>query len=193
MWARSSTAGGLLSGALHILREDMDRLSAAEAARAADGLIGLLNGLLGSSREVHDPRLVRQMCLATIERYIERHLRRPDLDVASLCRAFASSRTRLYDLFREHGGVERYLRQRRLARCFRDLAAAVPAKPRIREVAERWGFYDQSHFNRLFKQQFGLRPSDVLASHAIGQPDDHPDQEDVRQDFATVHEWFHSL
>jgi TRAP-type C4-dicarboxylate transport system substrate-binding protein len=81
-----------------------------------------------------------QLCLATMERYIEHDLRRPELDAAMLGRAFASSRPRLYDLFREHGGVERYLRQRRLARCFRDLAAADPGCGRVKGVARRWGF-----------------------------------------------------
>jgi hypothetical protein len=124
IWSRNSPAGRLLIGALHLLRAEIDRLPAAQAAA---GFIGLLNGLLGSRREVHDPRLFGQLCLATIERYIERNLHRPELDAALLGRAFASSRTRLYELFREHGGVERYLRQRRLSRCFIELAAADQA------------------------------------------------------------------
>jgi AraC-like DNA-binding protein len=193
MWSRISPAGRLLIGALRLLRGEIDRLPAAQAAEAAAGFIGLLNGLLGSRREVHDPRLVRQLCLATMGRYIERNLGRPELDAAMLGRAFASSRTRLYDLFRERGGVERYLRQRRLSRCFRDLAAAAPGTTRIVKVAERWGFHDQSHFHRLFKQQFGLRPSDVLASQAGGPADDARHGADLRQGFATAHAWFRSL
>ena len=56
MWARSSTAGGLLSGALHILREDMDRLSASGGGprggrphRPPERLVGLVSRGPGSA------------------------------------------------------------------------------------------------------------------------------------------------
>jgi AraC-like DNA-binding protein len=91
-----------------------------------------------------------------------------------------------------HGGVERYLRERRLGRCFAELAAADPATARIGKIAERWGFLDPSHFNRLFKQHFGLRPSDVMASQAIGHHDANRGSE-LTQDLATAHQWIRSL
>jgi len=191
-WSTDSTAGRLLGGALKILREDMDKLTPAEAAEAAEGFIGLVNGLLRSRRAVGDPRPVQQLCLATIERYVEQHLHRPDLDTAALCRAFGSSRSRLYDLFRIHGGVERYLRERRLGRCFAELAAAAPATGRIGRIAERWGFFDPSHFNRLFKQRFGMRPSDVLASHAVAHPGAQRPAA-LAPSLATAHQWIRSL
>ncbi len=191
-WSTNATAGRLLSGALEILREDMHKLTPAAAADAAEGFIGLVNGLLRSRREV-DPRPVQRLCLATIERYVERHLHRPELDTAALCRAFASSRSRLYALFQAHGGVERYLRERRLGRCFAELAAASPATGRIGKIAERWGFFDPSHFNRLFKQRFGLRPSEVLASQcSVGHPGAQRPAA-LTQGLATAHQWIRSL
>lgn len=191
-WSRDSVAGRLLIGALTIMRENIERLSQAEAAGAAAGFIGLLNGLLGSRRESADPQPIRHLCQATIERFIEENLRRPDLDAAVLCRTFGSSRSRLYDLFKDHGGVERYIRERRLARCFRDLVAAEPTSTRVGKVAAHWGFHDQSHFNRLFKQQFAMRPSDVLASRPHGASDG-GNPAKLTQGLATAHQWFRAL
>ncbi len=162
-WSSSSAAGRLLVGALQTLCDGVDHWSPEEAAEASAGLIGLVNGLLGSHRQVHDPQLVQQICLPAIQRYIGQHLHRKELNAAALCRRFGCSRSRLYDLFQEHGGVEAYLRQRRLAHCFLELAAADPGCGRVKEVAERWGFDDPSHFHRLFKQHFGVSPSEVLA------------------------------
>lgn len=193
VWPRNSTPGRLLAGALHILHSDMQTLSKQQAAEAAAGFTGLLNGLLGSRHERQDPRLIRRVCLATIERYIEQHLHLPELDVATLCRKFGSSRSRLYALFREHGGIESYIRSRRLARCFRDLAEAEAATTRISKVAERWGFHDHSHFNRLFRRQFALRPTDVLATRIVSRPEPKSCNTELRRDLTVAHQWIRSL
>jgi AraC-like DNA-binding protein len=91
-------------------------------------------------------------------------LHRKELNTAALCRRFDGSRRRLYGLFKEYGGVEACLRQGRLARCYLELAAADPGRGRVKEVAERWGFVDPSHFHRLFKQHVDVSPSEVLVA-----------------------------
>ncbi len=128
-----------------------------------------------------------------IERYIDRHLHDRKLGPAALARAFGCSRSRLYELFQEHGGTDRYLRERRLGRCFRELATGEP-DTRIWKVAQRWGLDDPSHFHRLFKQRFGLRPSEVLGGACAGTAAQEPPRHTVLGDqVRQVHAWFRSL
>jgi AraC-like DNA-binding protein len=192
-WFASSAPGRLLIGGLCSLHRDLRGIRAARAAEMSAGLVGLINGLLGSHREVSEPGLVRQAKLAAIERYIDRHLHDRQLGPAALARAFGCSRGRLYQLFREHGGVDHYIRERRLGRCFRELAAAEPGATRVWMIAERWGFDDPSHFHRLFKQRFGLRPSEVLTDARARTASEPPQPTMLGDQVRQVHAWFRSL
>lgn len=125
-WSARSAPGRLLIEGLRGRHRDLEQPGTDQATEVSAGFIGLSNGLLGSRREVSEPALVQQAKLAAIERYIDRHLHDRQLNRAALARAFGRSRSRLYQLFREHGGVDHYLRERRLGRCFRELAAAEP-------------------------------------------------------------------
>ena len=163
-WSTSSAAGRLLLGALQTLKGGVELWSPEEAAVAADGLVGLVNGLLGSRRQVFDPTPIARISLPTIKHYIEEHLSNKELNASALCRWFGCSRSVLYHLFKGDGGVENYLHQRKLSRCFTELAAADPSRGRVKEIAERWGYNNPSHFHRIFKQHFGVKPAEVLAN-----------------------------
>ena len=97
---------------------------------------------------------------------------------ALICRRFAStelspdeiahrlgcSRAHLYRVFARNGlTVAGYLREIRLQRCRAALAAAGP-RDTVSNIAYRCGFDDPVHFTRLFRQRFGLRPSEVRAA-----------------------------
>ena len=71
-----------------------------------------------------------------------------------------ASRSALYRLFRESGGIARYIREQRLRRCFGDLADGS-GHAQVAQVAYRWGFTDAAHFSRLFRQRFGCTPSET--------------------------------
>lgn len=96
--------------------------------------------------------------------YVTRHLDNPDLDATYLATELGMSRATFYRHFENTGGVSQYIRNRRLDRCFFELAGATPHRGRIKTIAERWHFKDASHFNRLFRERFGISPSDTLAS-----------------------------
>jgi AraC-like DNA-binding protein len=100
--------------------------------------------------------------------FIDRNLRDPRLDAALLCREVGMSRTQLYRLFQEDGGVARYVRQRRLLRSYADLADPSSTES-ITLIAASLCFEDASSFSRAFKQEFGLNPRDVRAAAAAGQ------------------------
>ena len=97
-----------------------------------------------------------------VHAYIEDHLHDPDLGVDQLCRRFAMSRRTLYRMFADHGGVARYLTERRLARAFDALKAASPTRGLIKAVALTYGFVDQDYFGRLFRKRFAIVPSEAV-------------------------------
>jgi AraC-like DNA-binding protein len=53
--------------------------------------------------------------------------------------------------------------RRRLERAFVELADRPAQRGVVQAVALSYGFADLNHFSRLFKGQFGVPPSDVLA------------------------------
>jgi len=99
--------------------------------------------------------------------FIDRNLREPGLDTTMLCREIGMSRTQLYRLFHDAGGVARYIRQRRLLRSYADLSDPSNSAT-INAIAESLCFEDASSFSRAFKQEFGLNPRDVRAAATVG-------------------------
>lgn len=193
-WRVDSAPGRLLISCLHHVHRELRQLPMDQAADVSAGLIGLINGLLGSRREVCAAGLVQHVKFAAIEDYIHRHLHDRSLGPAMLAGVFGCSRSRLYYLFREFGGVDNYLRECRLARCFRDLAVADPGTTRVWKIAARWGFDDPSHFHRLFKRRFGVRPSDLLSGERSMTPAEHSLYPTIPPDqLRLAHDWFRSL
>ncbi len=95
--------------------------------------------------------------------YLDTLLMQKGLGVESLCMAFHCSRAKVYRLFQEAGGVNTYLRRRRLDCCFRELmGVSIAKRGAVREISERWGYYDTAHFSKLFKLHYGAAPSDLL-------------------------------
>lgn len=104
--------------------------------------------------------------LPAMREYIAANLDDFDLGPESLIAAFHYSRSSVYRLFEPEGGVASYIRDQRLLRCFEDLTRPTKLPRRVSDVAVRWGFDNPSHFNRLFKERFGVPPSEVRARAA---------------------------
>jgi AraC-like DNA-binding protein len=97
-------------------------------------------------------------------REIELRLGLPSLTAASLCQRLGVSRSTLFRLFQNEGGVQSYIRSRRLEAVRRALAErGSPAS--VGELAYRYGFSDASHLTRLFKAAYGTTPTAFRASH----------------------------
>ena len=96
-------------------------------------------------------------------RAIERALGSRDLDAASLCEELGISRSNLYQEFRAEGGVQAYIRSRRLDRV-RAALLDPDNRMRIADLAYRWGFADESHLSRQFRAAYGTPPSQYRRS-----------------------------
>lgn len=163
LWSLSSPAGEWLAEALLKVWRLLPGTSSREAAELAAGLIGLLNGLLANRVQgSHEARHRNQALKLTIQQHIKSNLSGSGLSVEALCSTYHLSRATLYRLFEEEGGIRSYIREQKLFNCFSSLKEADASSIKVRDIAERYGFTSASHFNRVFRGEFGLAPSDVL-------------------------------
>lgn len=94
--------------------------------------------------------------------HVERHLSDPDLSVATIARALSLSPRHLSRVFAASDTtVAQVIQQRRLARARELLTSTESAHLTAAEVGERSGFASASHFSRVFKNHFGMSPSEA--------------------------------
>lgn len=103
----------------------------------------------------------RILPLVEIKTIISDHLSNPGLGPEFIADRVGISIRHLNRLFAaEEASIADYIRSERLAAAHRDLSALRQGAT-IGEVAYRWGFSDLAHFSRVFRQHFGVTPSDV--------------------------------
>ncbi len=108
--------------------------------------------------------LMSRVDAAHARSHIQCNLSDPKLGPEKLCKELSISRASLYRLFAEEGGVSRYIDRLRLQRCFDELLDARGQRGEVRRIAEAWGFDEPTLFNRKFRRQFNMSPSDCLAT-----------------------------
>jgi AraC-like DNA-binding protein len=98
-----------------------------------------------------------------VRQVVQKHLRSPTLEPRNLGRMVGMSRSNLYRLFEDTGGIARYIQHERLLE-----AGAILADPAstqtVSVIAEDLCFADASGFSRAFKREFGYTPRE--ARHA---------------------------
>jgi AraC-like DNA-binding protein len=112
----------------------------------------------------------RQIDLGRKERVrkaVRRHLRTPTLGPKNLGRLIGMSRSNLYRLFEDMGGVARYIQRERLLEAHAILSDPSTTQS-ISPIAEDLCFADASSFSRAFKREFGYSPSAVRSAALAG-------------------------
>jgi len=140
-----------------------NRVPVDQGARLAGTVLDLLAVAVAQERGGRATReAVAGAALMRARAEIEARLGSATLTVATLCRALGMSRSALYRLFEDEGGVHAYITQRRLESVAAALADSME-RDRIADIAERWGFCDGAYLGRLFRERFGMTPSDYRA------------------------------
>lgn len=122
------------------------------AARLLLQLVGELSPVLTSPEHLR--------LLAKILRYIEDNLGSATLTPAGIAAAHAISLRGLYALFGQyHAAVSGHIRDRRLSHGYADVVQNVNEP--LSRIAGRWGFSSAAHFSRLFRERYGLSPSQL--------------------------------
>jgi len=95
-----------------------------------------------------------------VRRAVRRHLRTPTLEPKTLARLVGVSRSNLYRLFEDMGGVARYIQRERLLEGHALLSDPEKVQS-ISQIAEDLCFADASSFSRIFKREFGCTPTEA--------------------------------
>lgn len=125
----------------------------------------LINTMLSAILDVEtEPRHPHQQRLQKIYAYIDANLGSPELSPSSIAAAHFISIRHLHALFAEHDTtVSTVIRNRRLERARTDLTDPSLLSRTVAAIAARWGFVDAAHFSRVFKQTYGISPSELRA------------------------------
>lgn len=155
-------AATILTDLLKSLAQSLSRMPAAEAADVALGTMHLVAGSLAATPGVLErpppaleSTLLRQAC-----RFIEMHLKDPDLSTAQVCVAIKVSRATLYRMFEPYGGFASHVKERRLIR-IHSVISATCRPHSLARIAEEHGFRSAAQFSRAFRDHFGYRPSEA--------------------------------
>lgn len=90
---------------------------------------------------------------------IDRELGSAGLNATRLCQTLGTSRSTLHRLFEADGGVQAYVRNRRLEAVRAALADGGGCEP-LHALAERYGFSDSAHLSRLFRSKYEMTPTE---------------------------------
>ncbi|MGN6306224.1 MAG: AraC family transcriptional regulator [Mesorhizobium sp.] len=154
----------LLSGYIRLLL-DGPSLGAPGTRLAADQLHQLAAAALGGRDEQERTKLsgIARSRLALVKDYLARHLTEPDIDIADVARRQQVTPRYMQRLFEREGTTfSRFLRDSRLDLAHQTIEAGDGRS--ISAIAFDCGFGDLSHFNKVFRQRFGVAPRDIKAS-----------------------------
>jgi AraC-like DNA-binding protein len=167
--ALDTPLGHLLGDYMMALHRHLPAVTEADLPRLSSTVGAMVVAVVAPSAE-RGAIARRQIDVGRKERVrqaVRRHLRTPTLAPKNLSRLVGMSRSNLYRLFEDAGGVARYIQRERLLE-----ARAVLSDPAttqsISEIAEDLCFADTSSFSRTFKREFGHNPSDVRSAALAG-------------------------
>lgn len=167
-------AGHLLLNMVETLNREASGLHPASALGVSEAITQVIGAGLRSLPGANARKCssLAAFHLARVREHVQRHLRDPELSVASVARAVQLSPDHLSRLFRgEALPLSRLIWLQRLEACRRDLADARLAERSVSDLAYSWGFNDAAHFSRSFREQFGQSPREWRSQALPGAPD----------------------
>jgi AraC-like DNA-binding protein len=140
---------------------DLPRLTHAVGAMAAAAVAPTAERVAVAQRQIDLGRKER------VRQAVRRHLRTPTFGPTILCRLVGMSRSNLYRLFEDSGGVTRYIQGQRLLEAHAILSNPANTKS-LSVVAEDLCFADASSFSRAFKREFDHSPGEIRSAAIAG-------------------------
>ncbi|MFI1536280.1 AraC-like ligand-binding domain-containing protein [Streptomyces anandii] len=174
----SEGIGRVVRGFLQDLAAERSRCGPRDTARlgatAIDLAAALLAHHLGDERSEAPSRSPREALFERITAFVDQHLHDPDLTPSAIADAHRISLRYLHRVFQQHGtSVAAHLRERRMARCRRDLTDPALRHLPVHAVGARWGYPTPAGFSRTFRTTTGLPPG-RYRDLAHERPDDGP-------------------
>ncbi|MDP4005632.1 helix-turn-helix domain-containing protein [Methylobacterium sp. NEAU K] len=151
---------------LRSVAESIAWMSESEAQAAVDGALHLLGCVVRDGAGDADTQVSQAAVESLARAHIARRMHDPDLNPQDIHVALGISRTSLYRVFAEAGGIAAAIRDARLDLVRRRLEAPRHDKLKIATIAYACGFTDVPTFNRGFRKRFGLSPRDLRGRRA---------------------------
>lgn len=106
----------------------------------------------------------KEAFLTRLERIVDAHLSRDDLDMDKLSNMLFLNRSQIHRKIKSYTGMNttEYIRNYKLKLAYRDLKHQSGT---VAEIAYRCGFNSPSYFSKSFKEVFGIAPSDVAVGY----------------------------
>jgi AraC-like DNA-binding protein len=147
---------------LKSMSEQLPTLPNGIAQPLSETVLGLLTSTMAVYQEGHVERPpLPSVLMARVRQYIQTHLTEPDLSIERIALEMRCSKRYLHRVFEEADcSLDRYIWQARLDRCHAALGSPGAMRKSIAEIAFACGFNSSAHFCRMFKQRFGLSPSE---------------------------------
>lgn len=142
---------------------ELPGMTADEADAALRSAIHLIVAAFGKQAKLsgNARAAARAALFGQARRYIDAHLHRPDLTPENLLGKLKLPRHTLYRLFEHEGGIETYIRHRKLRAAADDLISFPHVQ--VQDVAYGLGFSSPQDFSRAFRRTFDLAPQDFRA------------------------------
>jgi AraC-like DNA-binding protein len=158
---------GLLGDYIQLLERGLPDLKQADIPAVADATKAMIAACLApsSDRQAEAQGQIEIVWRERVRQLVEQRFRRPTLGPDELCRLLGISRSRLYRVSEPLGGVQHYIRRRRLRAAEAERCREGSVRP-IFEIAESLGFADASSFYSAFRAEFGCSPSEKRAAAA---------------------------
>ncbi|QNE35415.1 AraC-like ligand-binding domain-containing protein [Leifsonia shinshuensis] len=158
--------GTLVSPLLNNLVRHFDEIDPSSNSRLASNVLDLVAILFAERLQVPVMRSPNQTLIVRAHDLIERNLDDAELGPELVAATIHISVSYLHKLFKQDGrSVSRYILERRLERCRRDLVDPVHHMVPVGSIGARWGFPDAARFSRVFKAAYGISPRDYRLAH----------------------------
>jgi AraC-like DNA-binding protein len=134
--------------------------------RVVESVVELVESLCASAIESdmgHGPSSRAELLLRA-RAHAQSRLGDPSLVPGEIAAAVHVSKRYLHRLFEEDGStVSGWIRQLRLEACRRDLADPSRRGETVTSIGARWGLTNPAHLSRLFRDEFGVSPTEYRA------------------------------
>lgn len=184
----------ILASLMLSFKENAHSFSPEQASVLENSFVEMLASCLnsargGTSETTHKRQNLETMAL--VRQYFRKNFTSPDLTPDRAAKELGISRSKLYQLMEDYGGVYRFIRDLRLRHAMALLGSPKESKRSLYDIALECGFASDTSFIRAFREKYNMTPGDFRRNAQNGRQDIiHPSDEERDRRYE---EWLHSL